>query len=250
METPVVMYVHISGRPRRNFIFRAIRHMQTSGVKSMQLRGDLLRQMQWWINSLSSRRAPSSYFWKRQPDTPLVCSDASGEDGWGACAMGLHIAGPWPREWQQSAGAGAPHMLFKEMLAPVVTSLLLAPFVPGAVFACATDNAGAAFVLNSLSCACPETLKLLRPLSDGLTRAGVGLVADHAHRERNAHTDDLSHALPMRLWSRCVAQAQPARHAAHTMVHFAIMDTATGEAFTASMSFPRLFVRGARDEAP
>ena len=117
------------------------------------------------------------------------------------------------------------------------------------MFACATDNAGGAFVLNSLSCACPETLKLLRPLSDGLTRAGVGLVADHAHRERNEHTDELSHALPIRLWSSCVAQADGV-HAKCTLVPFAVMDMASGEAFTASMSFPRLFVRGVRDAAP
>ena len=141
-------------------------------------------------------------------------------------------------------------MLFKEVLAPVVTALLLAPFVRGSVFACATDNAGAAFTLNSLSCACPETLKLLRPLSDGLTRAGVGLVADHAHRERNGHTDDLSHALPMRLWSRCVAQDDGSVRARTTRVPFAIMDMASGEAYTASMSFPRLFVRGVPDAAP
>ena len=94
-----IAYVFIQGRPRRNFIFGAIRKMQATSAKTMRVRGDLMRQFQWWVNSLSSKHAPSSYFWKRQPDTPLVCSDASGEDGWAACAMGLHIAGPWPVAW-------------------------------------------------------------------------------------------------------------------------------------------------------
>ena len=33
-----------------------------------------------------------------------MCSDASGDDGWGACTAGLHVVGPWPEQWRQSSG--------------------------------------------------------------------------------------------------------------------------------------------------
>ena len=237
-----VSYVHVPGRPRRNFVFRELTRMRQRAESKVTVRGDLMRQLRWWQNSLRSSKLPSSYFWNRQPNTPLLCSDASGEDGWGACCLGMHFAGPWPEEWQQSAGAGAPHMLFKEVLPPGVTSLLVAPFLRDNVMACATDNSGAAFTLNSLSCACTETLKILRPVADCLTRSRVGLVADHAHRERNQHSDDLSHALPMHFFRRYVPQVAP-RRGTRTEVHFAVLDLATDEAYTATLSFERILPR-------
>ena len=88
---------------------------------------------------------------------------------------------------------------------------------------------------------------LLRPLADSLTRSGVGLVADHAHRGRNGHTDDLSHALPMALWSQQVEHCESTTARGRTVIHFAVMDMETGEAYTASMSFMPIIAPGARD---
>ena len=115
----------------------------------------------------------------------------------GACLMGMHVVGPWPQQWRQSEGSSAPHMLFKELEASVVAVSLVAPFVGGKVVGCALDNTGVTFTLNSLSSGCAMTLQLLRHLADSLSYSQLGLVAGHAHRHRNVHTDELSHSLPI-----------------------------------------------------
>ena len=131
--------------------------------------------------------------------------------------------------------AAKTSMLYKEILPPALTAILLAPALPGRVLACALDNAGAAFALNSMTCGCQRTLHVMQPLADSLTRHGVGLVADHTHRERNAHADEMSHLFPVDVWSRLVPQAEPRR--AKTEIHFAIADLSTRECFTATMAF-------------
>ena len=200
--------------------------------------GLLRHQLHWWAHALRSKVPPSSFFWDRQPDTPLIVSDASGEDGWGVCVMGLHIVGPWPAEWRQSAGASSPSMLFKELLAPSVAVLLLAPLCRGKVFAAASDNAGTAFVLNSLSCGCPLSLELLRPLAASIESNHLGLVGGHAHRCHNVHADDLSHALHDHLWAAVLAQAK-VKKSARMEVHFVVHDLWEGGAFAATISFAR-----------
>ena len=127
-------------------------------------------------------------------------------------------------------------MLFKELVPAAVMSILLAPFCEGQVLASALDNAGAAFVLNALSCACPMSLALLRPLADSLARHHLGLVAGHAHREHNQHTDDLSHALTDSLWRDVVLQAK-VRKSNRIELHFVVHDTVNGECFQGTMSF-------------
>ena len=127
-------------------------------------------------------------------------------------------------------------MLFKELLAPVVATLLLGPHCKEKVFAAATDNAGTAFVMNSLSCSCPMSLELLRPLSSSLELNHLGLVGGHAHRCHNEHTDALSHALPDSVWSAVLAQAE-VRKRARMEVHFIVHDLWEGGAFAATMSF-------------
>ena len=125
-----------------------------------------------------------SKFWASQPDTPLVCSDASGDDGWGCCTMGMHIVGTWPQAWRQSGGTRKVGMLFKEVVPPALTTMLLAPMMKDQVLCAALDNAGAAFSVNRLSATnCDLTTELMKPLSDSLSHGHFALIAGHAHRE-------------------------------------------------------------------
>ena len=240
-----IAHVFVPGRPRRNALFTAISRMKRKGISQVEVRGDLMRQLQWWLHAMKSDRIPAStHFWDEQPEVPLMCSDASGEDGWGACVMGLHIVGAWPDEWKQSAGSTAPSMLFKELVPIVISILLLAPFCTGKVIAAATDNAGVAFVLNSMSCRCPYSLALLRPLADALATYRLGLVAGHAHRQFNTHADELSHALPYQVW-RALGVGDRAVKAGHMTFKFVVHDLQRNEAFAASMSLPLDITGGA-----
>ena len=177
-----------------------------------------------------------SKFWAAQPDTPLLCSDASGDDGWGCYTMGLHIVGTWPRAWRQSIGTRKVGMLFKEVVPPVLTTMLLAPLLHHQVLCAALDNAGAAFTINRLSAAkCDMTMELMKPLADSLAHGQFALLAGHAHREHNVHTDILSHALPDSIWSQVVADARVKKH--HRLeFHFAVIDVVTAECYLATMS--------------
>ena len=233
-----VAHVFIPGRPRREALFAAISRLKGKGAVSVEVRGQLKRQLQWWLNAMGSKRIPAStHFWDKQPEVPLMCSDASGDDGWGACMMGLHIVGSWPDEWKQSAGRSAPSMLFKELVPIVISILLVARFCTGKVIAAATDNAGVAFVLNSLSCRCPWSLALLRPLCDALATYRLGLVAGHAHRQHNTHADELSHALSQESWDE-IARQVPTARPGHLTFNFVVHDVRHKQAFAASMSFP------------
>jgi hypothetical protein len=243
-----VSYAFVPGKPRRNVIYRVITAMKNGshGGAAMPLNGPLKQQLQWWLSALRSRARASSFFWARQPDTPLMVSDASGDDGWGVCVMGLHIVGPWPAGWQQSSASGdSPSMLWKELVGPVVAMLLLARWAPHTVFAAAGDNAGGAFVLNTLSSGCPRVLELLRPLADAMERYHLGVLGGHAHRECNEHADALSHALPASLW-RDVAAQEWVRKAGRLELPFVVADTSTGETYAATISFKRASGRRVR----
>ena len=180
----------------------------------------------------------SSVFFDAQPRTPLCCSDASGEDGWGACAMGLHFVGPWPDAWRQSVGPGVPRVLYKELVAPVLTTVFLAPFLRGSVACCALDNAGTAFAVNSLSARCDRSSTLLQILADTTCDCQLGVIGGHAHRVHNAHTDDLSHALPRFMWQQVVRGAK-LRKPHRIELHFAALDVASGECWLATTSLPK-----------
>ena len=235
-----IAQVFIPGRPRRNAVFEAIHRLKAGKNNTLPIRGELCRQLQWWRHVLSDDTIPaSSHFWVTQPDTPLMCSDASGEDGWGACACGIHVVGDWPAHWKQSAGVGAPSMLFKELVPIAITVLLLAARCEGKVMTVATDNAGVAFVLNSLSCRCARSLALLRPLADALAKHHLGLIAGHAHRVHNSHADELSHALTDKLWSD-IRQQAASQKLGRMEFHFVVHDTITGDGFAGSMSFRQL----------
>ena len=167
-----------------------------------------------------------------------MVSDASGEDGWGVCTQGYHIVGHWPKHWKQSAGKNVPHMLYKELVPPSVAVLLLAKHMCRKVLCCALDNAGVAYVLNALPSGCLRSLQLLRPVADTLAANHVGLIAGHAHRAKNTHTDELSHALNDSLWSQVFASARVSRKG-HDELHFAILDIRRQECMLATVSFGR-----------
>ena len=230
-----VSFVFDSGRPRRNMLYSALAQAVERG-KPVELKGELRAQLHWWHQSLRQNRCMSVKFWASQPDTPLVCSDASGEDGWGACTAGLHIVGAWPPHWRQSTGSDDPHMLYKELVPPVVTTLLLAPMLEQQVLCCALDNAGVAFTINKLSCGCERSLELLRPFADSLAHGRFAVIAGHAHRVHNAHTDKLSHSLCADVWSQVARSAYvKKRHRAE--LHFAVLDVKTSECLVATISF-------------
>ena len=142
----------------------------------------------------------------------------------------------WAHHWKQSVGSDDPHMLYKELVAPVVSTLLLAPMLKRQVLCCALDNAGVAFTINKLSCGCERSLGLLQPFSDSLSRGRFAVVAGHAHRVHNSHTDNLSHSLCGAMWSQ-VASDAPVKKPHRAELHFAVLDVKTGECFVGTMSF-------------
>ena len=225
-----------AGKPRRNLLYRYISKLKKAGLDTTPIKGELRAQMHWWLHVLRDGTRLRSKFWDTQPNTPISCSDASGDDGWGACVMGLHIVGPWPQEWKQSTGTRSVSMHFKELVPPTITALLLGPMLDEHVLCAALDNAGTAFSINSLTCGCEMSLELLRPLSDSLSRGQHALLAGHAHREHNPHADALSHPLTDDIWMQVKASA--AVHKKHRMeLHFAIYDVATAESYVATISF-------------
>ena len=233
------------GRPRRNQIYAAIKQLNARQGRHCAMRGELKRQLHWWVQMLCSAQGGASTFWAVQPHTPLVMSDASGEDGWGVCTMGFHIMGCWPPEWRASATDTDPHMLFKELLPPALTARLLAPFIGKSVLACALDNAGAAFSLNSLSCGCEMSLQILRWVADVLAKHSLGLLAGHAHREHNQHTDSLSHPLSPDVWARVMQQALIKKDK-KLELHFVIVDRHSREAAFATIALRRYITAGAK----
>ena len=78
-----IAHVFDAGKPRRNLLYRAISRMKNRNEAKTVVRGELRSQLQWWFHTLKNERKMMSKFWTTQPDTPLVCSDASGDDGWG-----------------------------------------------------------------------------------------------------------------------------------------------------------------------
>ena len=241
-----ISYAMITGRPRRNELYRAISRLKRSGEKFVPLRGQLKRQLFWWLHKLSKPEEISSFFWNKQPDTPAVVSDASGEDGWGVCTHGYHIVGDWPAHWRQSFGDDVPNMLYKELVGPVVATILLAPHSKGKVLCGAFDNAGVAYDINTLSAGCLQSLQLLRPFSDTLAANHVTFLAGHAHRVHNKHTDALSHSLTRFLWSQVAESARENRRN-RDQLHFAILDLRRKQCMLATISFARFTPRPASD---
>ena len=82
------------------------------------------------------------------------------------------------------------------------------------------------------------SLALLRPLASALASHHLGLLADHSHRERNEHTDDLSHSLTPDVWSHIISQAKLTKPG-RMEFHFAIYDTVAKTASLGTMSLPR-----------
>ena len=159
--------------------------------------------------------------------------------------MGYHIVGRWPPRWRQSAGKSARSMLYLELLPPVVGAIVLGRLFRNQVWCAALDNAGAAFVLNKLSCGCPFSLELLRRLADSLAANRAGFLAGHAHREKNQHADALTHLLTSQLWSQVLDGAHHSKPQKDE-VHFVITELKSGECWAATVAFSRPSDRGAQ----
>ena len=130
----------------------------------------------------------------------MIRSDASGEDGWGACLGGYHFIGPWP------VGLQDQHMLFKEMVPVTIVLALAAPALQETVFGVAVDNTGVAFALNKLECRDQDTLRLLQQITSDLGKYGHTGLGAHVRRHRNTHTDAMSHTLPKVWWKKIVRE--------------------------------------------
>ena len=154
------------------------------------------------------------------------------------CTHGYHIVGDWPDRWRQSVGSHVPSMLYKELVPPVVATILLAPHLRGKVLCGAFDNAGVAYDINTLSAGCVRSLQLLRPFADTLAANHVAFLAGHAHRVHNKHTDALSHSLNRVLWSQVIASARENRKN-RDQLHFVILDIRRSECMAATISFGR-----------
>ena len=232
-----IAQVFDAGKPRRKALYRCISRLEDRSETHAPVKGELRAQLHWWFHSLKGDVKMMSKFWDAQPDTPLVCSDASGDDGWGCCTMGMHIVGTWPREWRQSVGTRKVSMLFKELVPPTVTTMLLAPVLDTQVLCSALDNAGVAFTLNRLSCTkCEMSMELLKPLADALSHGQFALLAGHAHRQHNVHSDMLPHALPDDVWLQVLSSAKVLKP--HRLeLHFAVVDVLSAECYLATMSF-------------
>ena len=140
-------------------------------------------------------------------------------------------------------------MLFKEIAAPIITTMIFGHCLRGNVLCSALDNSGAAFVTNKMSCGCPMTLAMLRPFADVCAANHLSVLAGHAHRHRNCHSDDLSHSLNDKLWSQVIDTA-PVKRSNRMELHLAILDIRREEAFLATISFPRPFRPAVQSAAP
>ena len=239
-----ISFVFIPGRPRRQIIYDAAR-LGTAGKKKdvVELKGALMRQLQWWRNALKSSNFVGSRIWdaRASPNTMLINSDASGEDGWGACAAGFHFVGPWPKELQEE------HMLFKEIVPVTILIALLAKILPETVFGVAVDNTGVAFAVNKLSCKDRITLRMLQQITSDLDKGGHTVLGAHIRRHRNEHTDAMSHALLKFMWDRITKgfeHGKRVQEGGYWIFPFVAQKLSTGECVSGNFRMRRsLFAR-------
>ena len=245
-----ISFVFIPGKPRRQRIYDAAR-LGTSGKKSecVEIKGALQRQLQWWMHSLKSDQWVGTRIWDAgsTPTQVLVQSDASGEDGWGACIGGFHFVGPWPSYLADE------HMLFKEMVPVVLTIALFAAKLPETVFGVAVDNTGVAFAVNKLACRDRLTLRMLQQLTSDLDRGGHTVLGAHIRRHRNKHTDAMSHPLSKTLWKTIMAQQRHSTRlndGSYWLFPFVAQHLSTGECVSGCFRMKRsLFAKLSEDSS-
>ena len=244
-----ISFVFMPGRPRRQHIYDASQ-LGKSGSKTdvVQVQGPLQRQLQWWYNTLNAADFVGTRVWdgSATPETVLMHTDASGEDGWGACVMNMHIAGPWPEELRDAS------MLFKELVPVTIATSLLAKKLPETVFGMAVDNTGAAFTVNKLSCRDRPSSRLMQQLSSDLDAGGHTALATHVRRHRNEHADELSHALFPAQWRRIVKHQQSRKTRGHEQdwsFPFVCQCLRTGECYTAAFRMRRSLFASAMSRA-
>ena len=196
-----ISFVFTPGRSRRQPIYEAAR-LGSSGKKTdiVEVKGELQRLLKWWHSTLTAADFVGTRVWDSQhsPDTILLHTDASGEDGWGGCIGYMHFVGPWPDELIDAS------MLFKEMIPVMIIIAILASAVAETVFGVAVDNTGVAFAVNKLCCRDTRTLRLIQQLATDLDTYGHTALGAHVRRERNTHADELSHALFPAMWKRII----------------------------------------------
>lgn len=234
-----ISFVFVPGRPRRQIIYDAARLGSTGRKKDkVEIRGALQRQLQWWRNSLKMKNFVGSRIWEQQasPRTMLIRSDASGEDGWGACVAGFHFAGPWPEALKDE------HMLFKEIVPVTLVIALLSAKLKETVFGVAVDNTGVAFAVNKLSCRDRITLRMLQQITTDLDAGGHTVLGAHIRRHRNKHTDAMSHALAKFMWNAITREQQHSarvKSGAYWLFPFVAQELETGQCMSGTFVMRR-----------
>ena len=201
-----ICYVVHHGRCRRDIIDRACRETTTH----VQMTRKLRRQIRWWIDILDRRAYHPSpiWFYNEVQKSILIQSDASGDQGFGFCAAGLHVTGCWRRSL---AHAIEDDMFVKELLPVAVAILLLHPVLPEHIFGSALDNSGTTARINCGSCRSPLGRRLLMVIADALVHSRSHILADWNNREQPLarHADQLSKILSRDQWSKYSRSADP-----------------------------------------
>ena len=201
-----ICYVVHHGRCRRDVIDRACRETTTY----VPIKKKLRRQLRWWIDILDRRAYHPSpiWFYNEVQKSILIQSDASGDQGFGFCAAGMHVTGCWRRSL---AHAIQDDMFVKELLPVTIAILLLHLVLPEHIFGSALDNSGTTSRINCGSCRSPLGRRLLRVIADALVNSRSHILADWNNREQPLaqHADQLSKILSADQWHEHASSADP-----------------------------------------
>jgi len=229
-------YVYLEGRPRRDALYATIRNARST---TFRMSADLRRQLRWWLATLlRDNHSRGSRIWSAvsSPPSVLCRCDASGDHGFGICIKNLHIFGTW----RPSLASSILHdMLFKETLPFAIVTALIAPLLPGHIFAVSSDNAGMVFRVNAGSSNNPLVQRLLRLIARQTTAFNITPLADWNDREQPdaKHADRLSKTFFLQDW----AAFRPADVASRSWLFDIIVhDLHSGKAFGAVFRLPCL----------
>ena len=170
-----------------------------------------------------------------RPPSCLMRSDASGESGFGVCVLNLHIHGCW----RPGLAPMIKHdMHFKETLPYAVAATLLAPLLPGHVFAVSSDNAATVFRLLAGSSNNPLVQRLLRLIMKQCTKHNITNIGDWNDREQPdaVHADKLSKTFSPEDWE-CIRTTNKSNKQSW-VIDIVIHDIVTGHAVTAAFRVP------------
>ena len=169
--------------------YRALQHLKHQALKqggydsvvplSAEARGDLV----WWAQNLPFVNGQSL----QRPQPSLVIASDASLAGWGACAKGIRIGGPWiAREHHL-------HINCLELLATTFATKALAKDMSNAVIKLEIDSATAVAYINHLRGTHSLTLyRLAAELWEWSLSRGCFLVATHVPGRLNSVADMLS----------------------------------------------------------